>query len=108
MILFLELYSDSVKWSPPNWNNNQILGKELKEEIEIIWDKLVKFMILPGVAVIRQRLDTLGGSTFRFPGGNKFILDVRIYGVWSGIILQSAPFYLKFYISSNGIRMVVK
>ena len=22
--LFLELYSDSVKWSPPNWNNNQI------------------------------------------------------------------------------------
>ena len=20
--LFLELYADSVKWSPPNWNNN--------------------------------------------------------------------------------------
>ena len=51
--LFLELYSDSVKWSPPNWNNNQILLKRnQKKQQKFYLDNFENLKPTPGGAVI--------------------------------------------------------
>ena len=99
--LFLELYSDSVKWSPPNWNNNQILGKkELKEAARNYMDNFENLRFTPGGAVIGGKGAYWGGSPFSDAGEINSSPDaVRIYGVWSGNHIESgAPFHLKFYI----------
>ena len=98
--LFLELYSDSVKWSPPNWNNNQILGKaELKEAAKNYMDNFENLKFTPGGAVIGDDGAYWAGSIFSDTGNTNSSPDaIRIYGVWSGNHKESgAPFHLKFY-----------
>jgi len=99
--LFLELYADSVKWSPPNWNNNIILGKEeLKAAAKNYIDNFENVKFTPGGAIIGGEGAYWAGSTFSDTGNTNSSPDViRIYGVWSGNHIETgAPFHLKFYV----------
>jgi len=98
--LFSELYSDTLKWSPPNWNNNQILGKEdLKMAAKNYMDNFENLKFTPGGAVIGGEGGYWAGSTFSDAGNSNASPDaIRIYGVWSGNHIETgAPFHLKFY-----------
>lgn len=99
--LFLELYADSVKWSPPNWNNNVILGKEeLKDAAKNYIDNFENLKFTPGGAIIGEEGAYWAGSSFSDTGNTSTSPDaVRIYGVWSGNHIETgAPFHLKFYV----------
>ena len=51
--LFSELYADSLKWSPPNWNNNEILGKEeLMLAAKNYMDNFENLSLGPGGAIM--------------------------------------------------------
>ena len=98
--LFSELYADSLKWSPPNWNNNEILGKEeLMLAAKNYMDNFENLSFEPGGAIIGGEGAYWGGSFFSDIGEtNSSPNGVRIYGVWSGNHIETgAPFHLKFY-----------
>ena len=98
--LFSELYSDTLKWSPPNWNNNQVLGKkELLMAAKNYMDNFENLKFTPGGAVIGGEGAYWAGSTFSDTGNSNSSPDaIRIYGVWSGNHIETgAPFHLKFY-----------
>ena len=98
--LFSELYSDTLKWSPPNWNNNQVLGKkELLMAAKNYMDNFENLKFTPGGAVIGGEGAYWAGSTFSDAGNSNSSPDaIRIYGVWSGNHIETgAPFHLKFY-----------
>ena len=99
--LFMALYSDSVKWSPPNWNGNVILGKEdIKSAVQSYMDNFEEISFKPGGAIIGEDGAYFGGSLFSDVGNTSSSPNgLRIYGVWSGKHIETgAPFHLKFYI----------
>ena len=98
---FLELYSDTLKWSPPNWNNNVILGKEdLKAAAKNYIDNFENLSFEPGGAVIGGEGAYWGGNLYSDTGQvSSSPNSIRVYGVWSGNHSETgAPFHLKFYI----------
>ena len=98
--LFSELYSDSLKWSPPNWNNNQVLGKqELLMAAKNYMDNFEDLKFTPGGAILGGEGAYWAGSIFSDSGTPNSSPDaIRIYGVWSGKHIETgAPFHLKFY-----------
>ena len=97
----MALYSDSVKWSPPNWNGNVILGKEdIKSAVQFYMDNFEEISFKPGGAIIGEDGAYFGGSLFSDVGNtSRSPNSLRIYGVWSGKHIETgAPFHLKFYI----------
>ncbi|MBN98039.1 MAG: hypothetical protein CME16_02145 [Gemmatimonadetes bacterium] len=98
---FMALYSDSVKWSPPNWNGNVILGKEdLKSAAQFYMDNFDEISFKPGGAIIGADGAYFGGSLFSDVGNTSNSPNrLRIHGVWSGKHVETgAPFHLKFFI----------
>ena len=98
---YMALYSDSVKWSPPKWNGNVILGKEdLKSAAQFYMDNFDEISFKPGGAIIGEDGAYFGGSLFSDVGNtNNSPNRLRIYGVWSGKHIETgASFHLKFYI----------
>ena len=98
---FTALYSDSVKWSPPNWNGNVILGKEdLRVAAQSYMDNFDDLSFKPGGAIIGEDGAYFGGSTFSEIGKTSNSPNrLRIFGIWSGKHIESgAPFHLKFFI----------
>ena len=98
---FTDLYADTVKWSPPNWNGNQILGKEdLRAAAQYYMDNFDDISFEPGGATIGEEGAYFGGYTFSDIGKTSNSPNrLRIHGVWSGKHIESgAPFHLKFFI----------
>ena len=98
---FAALYSDSVKWSPPNWNGNKILGKEdLKAAAQSYMDNFDDISFEPGGAIIGEDGAYFAGSIFSDVRKTSNSPNrLRIHGVWSGKHIESgAPFHLKFFI----------
>ena len=98
---FMALYSDSVKWNPPNWNGNVILGKaDLKAAAQSYIDNFDEISFKPGGAIIGEDGAYFGGSLFSDVGNTSNSPNrLRVYGVWSGKHIETgAPFHLKFHI----------
>ncbi len=98
---FIALYSDSLKWSPPNWNGNVILGKEdLKAAAQSYMDNFDDISFEPGGAIIGEVGAYFGGSIYSDVGNTSNSPNrLRIHGIWSGKHIETgAPFHLKFFI----------
>ena len=98
---FSSLYADTLKWSPPNWNGNVILGKkDLTAAAQFYMDNFEDISFEPGGAIIGEDGAYFAGSTFSEVGKTTSSPNrLRIFGVWSGKHIESgAPFNLKFFI----------
>ena len=80
---FAALYSDSLKWSPLNWNGNKILGKEdLKAAAQSYMENFDDISFEPGGAIKGEDGAYFAGSIFSDVGKTSNSPNrLRIHGV---------------------------
>ncbi len=101
MDLFLELYSDTMKWSGPNTYDGTFQTKsDLAESAKLYLGSLKDFSFDKGGVGPENTGAYWGGSLYS--DKNEQTTDpngVRIYGIWSATHIETgAPIKLKFYI----------
>lgn len=94
------LFSDTLKWSPPYYNENKWLGKtELLEALKANQDNYENIKYTEGLV----RPDTTAGSYYAgsvFPKetASSLPVNIRSYGTWTAIESKSKqPVGAKFY-----------
>ena len=83
--LLSSYFADSVKWSPPMWNDNKILGKEdLMKAAEWYMTEFDNLTFLAGDGGIDSESAYWGGSFYSELGEQTSKPNgVRIYGTWT-------------------------
>ena len=101
MDLFLELYSDTLKWSGPNnYGDTYQTKADLAAAAELYMNIFTDFSLDPGRVGPDNTGAYWGGSLYSDKGEQTTDPSgVRIYGIWSATHKESgAPIKLKFYI----------
>ena len=85
--LLSSYFADTVKWSPPMWNDNKILGKgDLMKAAEQYFSEFDNLTFLAGDGGIDSNSAYWGGSFYSELGEQTSKPNgVRIYGTWTGI-----------------------
>ena len=93
---------DSLKWSPPQYNGNKILGyDDVKSQFQAYFDQFEDITFSEGEGLVNENAPAYwAGSAFssgeQGPSSSPNIM--RIYGTWSGIHTESgAKVYNKWY-----------
>jgi|TARA_B110000263_G_C15181904_1_gene451961 ketosteroid isomerase-like protein len=96
--------ADSLKWSPPAYNGNEILGYEdVKATFQSYFDQFDNITFAEGQGLVNKGAPAYwAGSTFSSGEGEQGASSkpniMRIYGTWSGIHTESgAKVYNKWY-----------
>ncbi len=96
--------ADSLKWSPPQYNGNQILGYEdVKSQFQAYFDQFDDITFSEGEGLVNKNAPAYwAGSAFSSGKGEQGASSspniMRIYGTWSGIHTESgAKVYNKWY-----------
>lgn len=89
--LIAEYLADSVKWSPPVWNGNKILGKaEMISIADQYFSEFDNLTFLPGDGGIDSKGAFWSGSYYSEVGETTSEPNgIRIYGTWTGTHSES-------------------
>ena len=89
--LIAEYLADSVKWSPPVWNDNKILGKaEMISIADQYFSEFDNLTFLPGDGGIDSKGAFWSGSYYSEIGETTPEPNgIRIYGTWTGTHTES-------------------
>ena len=100
----MSLMADSLKWSPPQYNGNQILGYEdVKSQFQAYFDQFDDITFSEGEGLVNKNAPAFwAGSAFSSGKGEQGASSspniMRVYGTWSGIHTESgAKVYNKYY-----------
>ena len=99
--LFLELYSDTMKWSGPNnYDGSYQTKDDLAEAAKVFLSSFKDFSFDPGGVGPENTGAYWGGSLYSDKGEQTTDPSgVRIYGIWGATDIKTgAPIKLKFYV----------
>jgi hypothetical protein len=100
----MSLMADSLKWSPPAYNENNILGyDDVKSQFQLYFDGFDDITFSEGEGLVNPNAPAFwAGSAFSSGKGDQGASSspniMRVYGTWSGIHTDSgAKVYNKYY-----------
>ncbi len=100
----MALMADSLKWSPPAYNENKILGyDDVKSQFQLYFDQFDDITFSEGEGLVNPNAPAYwAGSAFSSGKGDEGAtsspLGMRVYGTWSGIHTESgAKVFNKYY-----------
>ena len=98
--LYLDLFADSLKWSPPNYTGEGYLTKsDLAEVAGLYIEKFENFSFVPGGVSPDDGSAYWGGSLYSDKGDQTTEPNgIRIYGMWNATHSETGEsFKIKFY-----------
>ncbi|MDG2372072.1 MAG: nuclear transport factor 2 family protein [Flavobacteriaceae bacterium] len=95
-------FADSLKWSPPQYNGNAILGyDDVKAQFQAYFDQFEDITFNEGEGLVNPNAPAYWAGSV-FSSGEEMAtsspLGMRIYGTWSGVHSESgAKVFNKWY-----------
>lgn len=95
----MSVVSDSVQWSPPQYNGGELLGYEdFKSAVQYYFDNFDEITFNPGDGLIGSDYAYWSGSLYSEGETNTDPNVMRAYGTWVSIHSETgAPVYNKWY-----------
>ena len=97
--LFMSVMSDSVKWSPPSYNENKILGADdIKSAGMSYFEGYDQITFNEGEGLVGSDYAYWSGSLYSVGETNTDPSVMRVYGTWAMTHTETgAPVYNKWY-----------
>jgi ketosteroid isomerase-like protein len=97
--LFMSVMSDSVKWSPPSYNGNEVLGAaDIKLAGQGYFDSYDEITFNEGEGLVGADIAYWSGSLYSAGETNTDPSVMRVYGTWAMTHTETgAPVHNKWY-----------